>query len=316
MKNVITLLFFCSFFIISCGSESSVNEITIDGSSTVYPITEAVAEKYRASTSGTKITMEFSGTGGGFQKFLRGDTDINNASREISSQEIELAEKNEVEYIQLSIAKDGIAVVIHPENDWADELTVEELKKIWEPAGQGKVTYWSDVRDEWPEEELHLFGPGVTSGTYMYFTQNIVGESGSSRGDFTASEDDSVLVEGVSKGTSALGFFGLAYYEKNKDKLKLVAVKDGENEPVKPSVETISNGTYTPLTRSLFIYVQNEAAQQQDVQDFVNFYLENAFDIARQVGYAALPDSVYELEKEKFKEFYSKEDTTDKVATE
>lgn len=303
-------LLFCGLFIYSCSSEGPANEIEIDGSSTVFPITEAVAEEYRANTSGTIVTVDLSGTGGGFQKFLRGDTDINNASREISSDEIELAEKNEVDYIQLSIAYDGLAVVIHPGNNWAEELTVEELEKIWEPSAQGEITHWNDVREEWPDEELHLFGPGVASGTYDYFTSAIVGESGSSRGDFTASEDDSVLVQGVSADESALGFFGLAYYEENKDKLKLVAVKDGDNEAVKPSFETVSNGTYKPLSRPLFIYVRKEAAQRQNVQEFVNFYLNNVSEIARQVGYVSLPDSVYELEKKKFEEFYSDSNQT------
>lgn len=307
-RNIFALLFFCGLFIYSCGSEGPANEIKIDGSSTVFPITEAVAEEYRSNTSGTRVTVGLSGTGGGFQKFLRGDIDINNASREISSEEIELAEKNGVEYLQLSVAYDGLAVVIHPDNDWAEEITVEELEKIWEPAAQGEVTHWNDVREEWPDEELHLFGPGVASGTYDYFTSAIVGESGSSRGDFTASEDDNVLVQGVSTDVSALGFFGLAYYEENKDKLKLVAVKDGDKEAVKPSMETVSNGTYTPLSRPLFIYVRKEAAQRQNVQDFVNFYLDNAPELAEQIGYVAMPDSAYKAEKAKFREFYS--DTT------
>lgn len=310
MKKIVVLFFLCGLFIYSCGSEGPANEIKIDGSSTVFPITEAVAEEYRANASGTRVTVGLSGTGGGFQKFLRGDIDINNASREISSEEIELAEKNGVEYIQLSVAYDGLAVVIHPDNDWVDEISVEELEKIWEPEAQGEVTHWNDVRDEWPEQELHLFGPGVASGTYDYFTSAIVGESGASRGDFTASEDDNVLVQGVSTDVSALGFFGLAYFEENQDKLKLVAVKDGDKEAAKPSIETVSNGTYTPLSRPLFIYVRKEAAQRQNVQDFINFYLDNAPELVEQIGYVAMPDSAYEAEKEKFKEFASQPDTT------
>lgn len=304
MKKIIVLLL-CGFFIYSCGSDDPSNEIQIDGSSTVYPITEAVAEEFRKNLSGIRVTVGLSGTGGGFQKFLRGETDINNASREISPDEIELAKKNNVDYLQLSVAYDGIAVVVHPENDWVDYLTVQELKKIWEPESQGEVTHWNDIREEWPDEELHLFGPGVASGTFDYFTEAIVGESGSSRGDFTASEDDNVLVQGVSTDDGAIGFFGLAYYEENQDKLRLVPIKDGEGEPVEPSMETVSNNTYTPLSRPLFIYVREEAAKRQSIQDFVNFYLDNAPELARQIGYVPMPDSAYQAEKEKFKEFYS-----------
>jgi phosphate transport system substrate-binding protein len=309
-KKLFTLFLFCSFFVYSCGSDGPSNEIKIDGSSTVFPITEAVAEEYRSEAPGTRVTVGLSGTGGGFQKFLRGDTDINNASREISKEEIELAEKNEVEYLQLSVAYDGLAVVINPENDWVDYLTVEELRTIWEPAAQGEITHWNDVRDEWPDRELHLFGPGVASGTFDYFTEAIVGESGESRGDFTASEDDNVLVQGVSTDESALGFFGLAYFEENKDKLKLIPVKNGERNPVKPSMETVSNGTYAPLSRPLFIYVRKEAAQRENVQDFVNFYLDHAPELAQQIGYVAMPDSAYAAEKEKFNIFSSKTEST------
>lgn len=312
VKKIFTLFLFSGLFIYSCGSGGTSKEIKIDGSSTVFPITEAVAEEYRSEAPDTRVTVGLSGTGGGFQKFLRGETDINNASREISTDEIEKAKENGIEYIQLSVAYDGLAVVVNPENNWVDYFTVEDLKKIWEPSAQGEVTHWNDVREEWPNDELHLFGPGIASGTYDYFTEAIVGESGSSRGDFTASEDDNVLVQGVSTDKYSLGFFGLAYFEENQDKLKLIAVKDGEAEAVKPSVETVSNGTYTPLSRPLFIYVTKEAAQRESVQNFVNFYLDNAPKLAKQIGYVPMPDSAYQAQKEKFKAFYSgsESDTT------
>lgn len=309
VKKLFSLFLFAGLFISSCGTDGPSKEIKVDGSSTVFPITEAVAEEFRSEAPNTRVTVGLSGTGGGFQKFLRGETDINDASREISPDEIKKAEENGVQYVQLSVAYDGLAVVVNPENDWVDYFTVEELKKIWEPSAQGEVTHWNDVREEWPNEELHLFGPGVASGTYDYFTEAIVGESGASRGDFTASEDDNVLVQGVSTDKHSLGFFGLAYFEENQDKLKLVAVKDGEGDAVKPSLETVSEGTYTPLSRPLFIYVTKEAAQRESVQEFVEFYLDNAPELSKQIGYVPMPDSAYQAQKEKFKTFYSEPDT-------
>lgn len=309
VKQLVALSLFCGFFISSCGSGGPSKEIRIDGSSTVFPITEAVAEEFRSEAPETRVTVGLSGTGGGFQKFLRGETDINNASREISQDEIQTAKENGVEYVQLSVAYDGLAVVVNPGNDWVDQFTVEELREIWEPSAQGEVTHWNDVREDWPDEELHLFGPGIASGTYDYFTEAIVGESGSSRGDFTASEDDNVLVQGVSNDPSALGFFGLAYYEENQDQLKLIPVVNNEGNAVEPSIETVSNGTYNPLSRPLFIYVSKEAAQREVVQQFVNFYLEDAPQLAEQIGYVSMPDSAYQNQKEKFEAFHSEADT-------
>lgn len=316
VKKIFTLLFFGGLFIYSCGSGGASKQIEIDGSSTVYPLTEAVAEEYRSEAPDVRITIGRSGTGGGFQKFIRGDIDINNASREIQQSEAKVAEKNSIEYQELKVAYDGLSVVVHPKNDWVDYLTVKELKKIWEPEAQGKITHWNDVREEWPDRPINLYGAGTASGTYDYFTEVIVGKSGSSRGDFTASEDDNVLVQGVSTDPNALGFFGLAYYEENSDKLKLVPVKDGEKEPVIPTPETVSNDTYTPLSRPLFIYVSKEAAERPTVQDFVNFYLNNASELASDVGYVGMPDSVYKAEKEKFRAFYSQSDTTATAASE
>ena len=294
----------------SCGSGGEQKAIQIDGSSTVFPITEAVAEEYRSEAPDTRVTVGVSGTGGGFKKFIRGDIDINNASREIKPSEIKLAEENGVDYVQLSVAYDGLAVVVNPENDWVDYFTVQELKRIWEPSAQQEVTHWNQIREEWPNEEIHLFGPGVASGTYDYFTEAIVGESGSSRGDFTASEDDNVLVQGVATDKYALGFFGLAYYEENEGRLRMVPVDDGDGEPVMPSHETVTNNTYKPLSRPLFIYVSEQAAQKGHVQDFVEFYLNTAGSLAREAGYVAMPDSIYQNQLNKFENFVNEVSNT------
>lgn len=309
------LIVLSGLLFISCGSggesgDQLSGEVNIDGSSTVYPITEAIAEEFRSVAPDVRVTVGVSGTGGGFMKFIRGETDINNASREIKTSEIEQAKESGVDYVRLSVAYDGLAVVVNPKNDWVDHFTVEELERIWEPDAQGTLTRWNQIREEWPDEELHLFGPGVASGTYDYFTEAIVGESGSSRGDFTASEDDNVLVQGIATDQYALGFFGLAYYEENQDRLKLVGVDNGEGSPVKPSIETVSDGTYAPLSRPIFIYVSGEAAQKETVQEFVTFYLENAPQLVQEIGYVPMPDSAYQNQIEKFEAFYSASDTT------
>lgn len=292
----------------SGSSEGQLNgEVKIDGSSTVYPITEAIAEEYRTEQPNVRVTVGVSGTGGGFGKFSRNEIAINNASRPIKDSEIEEAEKNNVGYIELSVAYDGLAVVVSKENDWAASLTVEELKKIWEPAAQGKLTHWNQIRPEWPNVPLNLYGPGIASGTYDYFTEVIVGESGSSRGDYTASEDDNVLVQGVSGDKNALGFFGLAYFEENQEKLKLVGVDDGSGA-VLPSYETVKDGSYTPLSRPVFIYVNSEATKTEAVVDFVEFYLETAGELVQDVGYIALPEADYENQRKKFEAFLEKVD--------
>lgn len=276
--------------------------IKVDGSSTVFPITEAVAEEYRAVQPEVKVTIGVSGTGGGFKKFSRGETNISNASRPIKDKEKAACKENNITYLELEVAYDGLAVLVHPENDWVDSFTIEELKKIWEPAAQGKIMKWNQIRPEWPNEEIHLFGPGVASGTYDYFTEAIVGKSGSSRGDFTASEDDHVLVQGIAGDKFSLGFFGLAYYSENKDKLKLIGVHNGE-EVVKPTLETVSNGTYRPLSRPLFIYVNSTSVASPEVVEFVNFYIENAGELSKDVGYIPLPSENYIKQKESFKTF-------------
>ena len=276
--------------------------IKVDGSSTVFPVTEAVAEEFRTAQPKVKVTIGVSGTGGGFKKFSRGETNISNASRPIKDKEKAACEENNINYLELEVAYDGLAVLVNPANDWVDNFRVEELKKIWEPAAQGKIMKWNQIRPEWPNEEIHLYGPGVASGTYDYFTEAVVGKSGSSRGDFTASEDDHVLVQGIAGDKYSLGFFGLAYYSENKDKLTLIGVHNGE-EVVKPTLETVSNGTYRPLSRPLFIYVNSTSVKSPEVVEFVNFYIQNAGELSKDVGYIPLPAENYEKAKENFKTF-------------
>ncbi|MEX0967560.1 MAG: PstS family phosphate ABC transporter substrate-binding protein [Bacteroidia bacterium] len=278
--------------------------ITIDGSSTVYPISEAVAEEYRAEQRDVKVTVGISGTGGGFQKFSRGEIDITNASRPIKESEENDAKAEGIEYIEIPVAFDGLAVIVNPENDWVDYFTVEELKRIWEPEAQKTIKRWNQIRPEWPDEEIHLYGPGVASGTFDYFTEAIVGKSGASRGDFTASEDDNVLVQGVSTDKYALGFFGIAYFEENSNKLKLIPVDDEDptngTGPITPTIETVKDGTYQPLARPIYIYVRKSAAERPEVNDFVNFYISIAGELSNEVGYIALPDDAYDLIAERF----------------
>jgi phosphate transport system substrate-binding protein len=281
----------------AAGGESAV--IRIDGSSTVFPVTEAVAEEFQRANAGMRVTVGISGTGGGFQKFCRDEIDIADASRPISATEKEACAKAGVEYIELPVAYDGLAVVVHSSNSWAASMTVAELKKLWEPAAQGTVTRWSQIRAGWPDREIHLFGAGVDSGTFDYFTEVIVGKAGESRGDYTSSEDDNVIVQGVSGDESALGYFGFAYYEENRDKLKLVAVDDGNDEngkgPILPSPETVNNGTYRPLSRPIFIYPKTRALDRPEVKAFVDFYLNDGVPLVREVGYIPLKDKEYEL---------------------
>ncbi|MGM3309157.1 PstS family phosphate ABC transporter substrate-binding protein [Anabaena sp. WFMT] len=273
----------------SAVQSQSVSTVKIDGSSTVFPVTEAVAEEFQKSQRGKiRVTVGVSGTGGGFKKFCRGETDISNASRPILQKEIDECKKAGIRYIEIPVAYDALTVVVNPGNTWAKNLTVAELKKIWEPAAQGKITNWNQVRAGFPNAPLKLFGAGANSGTFDYFTEAIVGKSKSSRGDFTASEDDNVLVQGVARDKNALGFFGFAYYAENKNKLKSVAVNN-----VTPSEATVKNGTYNPLSRPIFIYVSDKAANKPEVKQFVQFYLRNAPKLVKEVKYVALPGSAY-----------------------
>jgi phosphate transport system substrate-binding protein len=275
--------------------------IAIDGSSTVYPITEAVAEEFQKVNAGVKVTVGISGTGGGFKRFCRGETDISDASRPIKASEVDLCFENGIKYVELPVAYDGLAVMVNPSNTWATTLTVAELKKMWEPEAQGKITNWNQIRADFPDQPLTLVGPGTDSGTYDYFTEAIVGKGGSSRGDYIASEDDNVLVQAIANDPNALGFFGLAYYEENKDKLKLVAI-DGGKGPVLPSKETVNDGTYQPLSRPIFIYVSLTAADRQDVAQFVEYYLQNAAALSEEVGYIKLPEAAYAVGAQRFKQ--------------
>lgn len=283
------------------GEERST--ITLDGSSTVFPISEAVAEEFQKISPNVRVTVGISGTGGGFQKFCRGETDISDASRPIRPAEIEACQKAGIEYIELPIAYDGIAVVVNPKNTWANAITVDELKRLWAPEAQGKVTRWNQVRGGWPDREIRLFGAGVDSGTYDYFTEAIVGKEGASRGDFTSSEDDNVLVQGVSGDELALGFLPLAYVEENRSILKIVPVDDGKKEngdgPITPSAQTVRDGTYQPLSRPLFIYVARKVADRPEVQRFVDMYFSSP-ELMREVGYVELTPQIYELARKHF----------------
>ncbi|MCA1994770.1 MAG: PstS family phosphate ABC transporter substrate-binding protein [Coleofasciculus sp. S288] len=277
--------------------------IKIDGSSTVYPITEAVAEEFQNQKRGSvRVTVGISGTGGGFKKFCSGETDISNASRPIKESEMEACKAAGIDYIELPVAYDALTVVVHPQNTWATSMTVSELKKLWEPGAQGKITKWNQVRSSWPDAPLKLFGPGADSGTFDYFTEEVVGESKASRTDYTPSEDDNVLVQGVSRDRNAIGYFGLAYYEANKSRLKAVAIDDekGTEGAVLPSPETVNNGTYKPLSRPIYIYVKKAATEKPEVREFVEFYLQNAAKLAEEVAYVPLPAADYAKARERF----------------
>jgi phosphate transport system substrate-binding protein len=278
------------------GAEASI--IAIDGSSTVFPITEAVAEEFRGQNP-ARVTIGVSGTGGGFKKFCSGETAISGASRPIKPSEVSQCKDKAIEYIELPVAYDGISVVVNPANDWAASLTVAELRALFRPEAQNDVKRWNQVRTGFPDQEIHLFGAGVDSGTYDYFTAAIVGTEHASRGDFTSSEDDNVLVQGVAMDRLALGFFGYAYYAENQSKLKLVAVDDEKDDngkgPIKPSPETVVDGTYSPLSRPIFVYVSKAAAARPEVDAFMRFYLAQAHKLVSEVGYIPLPERAYTL---------------------
>jgi len=296
------VLFLIPLFFVNNISGQKRKIINIDGSSTVYPITEAVAEEFQKINIHIKVVVGVSGTGGGFKRFGRGEIDISNASRPIKPIEEELCRKHNINYIELPIAYDGLAVIVNPKNTWCNTMRVSELKKLWEPAAEGKITYWNQIKDGWPNKKIVLFGPGVDSGTFDYFTEVIVGKARASRADYTSSEDDHVIVMGVAGDESALGYVGLAYYETNKDKLKLVAIDDetGRGE-ILPSKETIEKGVYRPLSRPIFIYVSDKSARKPEVKNFVEFYLKNAEKLVQEVGYIPLSKKAYELTLSRFK---------------
>ncbi|MFW6195204.1 MAG: PstS family phosphate ABC transporter substrate-binding protein [Chloroflexota bacterium] len=270
-------------------------DIEIDGSSTVFPVTQAVAEEFRKEYPDVQVPVGISGTGGGFKRFVTGETVISNASRPIKDAEAQQAEENGVEYVELLVATDGLSVMVNPANDFVDCLTTDELKRLWEPGSE--VDEWSDLRSEWPDEEISLFGPDTESGTFDYFTEAIVGEEDASRSNYQAAVDDNVLVRGISGDGDSLGYFGYAYYAQNQDQLKVVAIDNGDG-CVEPSPETIESGDYQPLSRPLFIYVNTEALERPEVKEFVKFYLENADELATEVGYVQVTDERYQQQLE------------------
>jgi phosphate transport system substrate-binding protein len=265
--------------------------IEIDGSSTVFPITQAVAEEFQNMHPDIRVNVGISGTGGGFKRFTKGETDINDASRPIKSSEEQIATDNGIEYIEFEIAIDGLAVMVNPGNTWVDYMTVQELNTTWRPGST--VDSWDDIRSEWPNQPIHLYGPDTDSGTFDYFTEVIVGEEDASRPDYTASADDNVLVQGIAGDANSLGYFGYAYYAENTDKLKIVPIDSGSG-PIIPSDETINAGQYAPLARPIFIYVNKESLMRPEVKAFVMFYMENAEQLVSEVGYTPLQASVYE----------------------
>jgi phosphate transport system substrate-binding protein len=288
----------------ACGERTEQAMVRMDGSSTVYPIAEAVAEEFQAGQGGrVRVTVGVSGTGGGFKKFCRGETDISNASRPILAEEIEACRAAGIEFIELPVAFDALTVVVHPENTWAASLSVEQLRTMWSPGAQGQVMTWQQVDPSFPAEPLKLFGAGSDSGTFDYFTEAVMGKAKSSRGDYTASEDDNVLVTGVSQDRNAIGYFGFAYYAENSDKVKAVQIKASADAPaVGPSSQSVLDGSYQPLSRPAFIYVNAAAADERaEVREFVEFFLTQAQPLIEEVKYIPLPQRAYELALEKFR---------------
>lgn len=282
--------------------QADVPLVKVDGSSTVYPITEAVAEDFQKSKKNSvRVTVGISGTGGGFKKFCRGETDVSNASRPITKKEMEDCKAAGIEYLEMPVAYDALTVVINPKNTWAKTMTVAELKAVWEPAAQGKITNWKQINPAFPDRPLKLYGPGADSGSFEYFTEAINGKSKSTRGDFTASEDDNVLVQGVSRDVGGLGYFGYAYYNENKDKLSAVAVVAASGKPaVAPSEDTVINGSYQPLARPIFIYVNAKSAAKPEVKEFVEYYMKNGEKLTKEVKYISLPAKAYTYNLEHF----------------
>jgi phosphate transport system substrate-binding protein len=275
--------------------------ISIDGSSTVYPLTDEVVKEYQFEHEDEpQFTVAFSGTTGGFRKFCAGETDISNASRPITAEEMEACKASGIEYLELPVAFDALTVVVHPDNTWAQDITVEELKRLWEPAAEGQITTWNQIRPDWPNQPINLYGAGQDSGTFDYFTEAIVGESGASRTDYTASEDDTVLVQGIAEDPNGLGYFGYAYYKEAQAKLKALAIADG-GAAVLPSDEAVINNQYHPLARPLFIYVSVQALQEKsDLKEFVEYYLIHAGILAEVVGYVPLSDETYKVVQDHF----------------
>ena len=273
--------------------------VRIDGSSSVYPITEAVAEEFQNKNQGVRVTVDVSGTSGGFQKFCRGETDLANASRAINAVELERCAKAGITFLELPVAYDGLAVIVNPKNTWADQVAVAELRALWAPDAQAKITRWNQVRAGWPDRPIHLYGPAASSDTFEYFTDVIGGGTGASRGDYTSSEDDNALVRAVASDELALGFVVYASFDQNKRTLRALPVDDGRDDdgkgPIPPSPETVRNGTYQPLSRPLFIYVSQNAIGRPEVRSFVDYYLKEGPWLIDQGGGIQLGDKGYEL---------------------
>ncbi|MCX7883695.1 MAG: PstS family phosphate ABC transporter substrate-binding protein [Caloramator sp.] len=293
---IVLLVSMLTLSTVSCSKKPAAlaGTIKVDGSSTVGPITQAVAEEFKKVNKDVEIAVGISGTGGGFKKFVVGETDINDASRPIKKEEMDKAKENNIQMAEFEVAKDGIAIVVNKENTWVSDITTEQLKKIW--SKDSTVKTWKDVNPSWPNIPIKLYGPGTDSGTFEYFTEAINGKAKEIRPDFTASEDDNILVQGVEGDKGAMGYFGLAYYEENKDKLKILKVNG-----VEPNLDTVMNGTYKPLSRPLYIYVNNKSLERAEVKEFLKFYLTKAKDLVKEVGYIPLKDTKYQEQLSKIK---------------
>ena len=293
-------------FLISCTQTSKEGKkftVLIDGSSTVFPITESIAEEYQKTDLSVRVGIGVSGTGGGFRKFIESRIHINSASRRIKDEEKKALSDRGLKYLELPVAYDGLSVVVHKKNDWVDYLSLKELHKIWKP--NSKIQSWSDIRPHWPSEKMDLYGPGSDSGTFDYFTKKVNKRSGVSRSDYTKSEDDHILVLGVKGDKNSLGYFGFSYYINNKFNLKAVPIKTGKNKPVSPTFETIQSGEYKPFSRKLFIYIHHKAIREKAVQDFLNFYMKKAPKIVKGTGYIPLREEEYRENLNKMKRFLS-----------
>lgn len=297
--NIMLLL---GIYMSTLGIANAQSTINTDGSSTVYPITKAVADKFQiAKKNAVNVTVNISGSGGGFNKFCRGEIDIVNASRPILKNEMKDCESSRIQYVEIPIAFDALTVAVNPGNNWGTTMTIAELKKIWEPAAQGTITRWKQVNPTWPDEPIKLYGADSDSGTYDYFSKAIVGKAKSSRSDFTESEDDNVLVNSVASDKNALGFFGFAYYIENENKVTAVAINNGKGQgAIAPSVETVENGKYQPLSRPIFIYVNVKAIEKPEVKEFVEFYLKNALLLVKEASFFPLPPRAYTTMLEHF----------------
>lgn len=287
------------FILLFCGLQSFAQKVTVDGSSTVFPITEGIAEEFQIANKGVQVTVGISGTGGGFKKFCRGETDVQNASRPIQESEIKACQEKGIKFLELPVAYDAIAIVVNPANTFLKTITMEELKLVWAPESKGTVTKWNQINKAWPAEEFKLYGAGSDSGTFDYFTEAVNGKAKSSRGDYSASEDDNTLVMGISKEKNAFGYIPLHYYIENKQKLKAVAVTY-KGKTQMPDIESVKSGAYSPLSRPLFIYVSEKSLAKKHVEKFVEFYLKNAITMAEEVNYIALPKLAMDMSFDHF----------------